>query len=139
MSITDLAGGHALNAQITELMGQKLYWYHEDIQAIVNEPDNRISNNGRGVYCRCQGCGINGFGNEVDWAQPCPTPVCPPYSSDIAVAWRLIDWAYEQPDAVLLAVARELNKRTHYRPSAKHATVICHAVLVALGVDTTVL
>lgn len=88
-----------LDALVAEkVMGLTLNWYHEDLQAILDEPpknadhlSNREVNGGKGICMGCSGCGLRGYGNEVDWAQRCPTPDCPRYSTLIEAAMEVVD------------------------------------------------
>ena len=93
--------GRELDAAVAEqVMGQSLNWHHEQLFSVLNGddgylPEARFCNDGRGIYMRCGGCDLSGYGNEVDWEQFCPTPECPAYSTD-ANASRLMEAEIER-------------------------------------------
>jgi Phage ABA sandwich domain len=94
---TEIAAGRELDALIAEkVMGLTLDWHHAKILAIVDLPESVVSNNGRGVFCRCSGCDLNGYGNEVMWEVRCPTPLCPRYSTGLTAAWKVVEHLIKQ-------------------------------------------
>ncbi|HMA36568.1 MAG TPA: hypothetical protein VKY74_19085 [Chloroflexia bacterium] len=87
-SIGTLASCQLDIAVAEQVLGLTLDRDHAEIRALVaDHPDH---NEGRGFYCRCTGCGLEGFNDTVDWAAGCPTPPCPPYSTDLVSAWAVV-------------------------------------------------
>jgi hypothetical protein len=74
------------------VMGDTLDWGHTELLAIIETPESRSSNNGRGIFVACAGCTIRGAGNEIEGAlrQGCPTPACAHYATDLQSAMMLI-------------------------------------------------
>lgn len=84
--------GYELNLAVARKKGDKFPLDHSRYLAILKSYENVKCNDGRGIYMRCDGCDLHGYGNEVDWTGECPTPVCEPYSTDITVAWGLFQY-----------------------------------------------
>lgn len=92
----EMKAGRELDALVAErIMGLKLDWNHSRLVNILNQEGNINANLARGIYMACEGCGLHGYGREVDWGQPCPSPVCGDYSTDIADAWKVFNHVME--------------------------------------------
>lgn len=137
-----IPAGVELDRLVAErVMSLHLDWHHSEIQAIVAEPASVASNEGRGIYCRCAGCDRHGFGNFVDWAARCPSPVAPPYSTDLATAWQVVEglrareyaWQFAVPHegVDMSAIVFHFTPRTWHveRRAATMPLAICRAAL----------
>jgi hypothetical protein len=110
------------DAEVAEkVMGVQLEWHHEHLQALAVE--HKDSNNGRGIFLRCRGCDLAGYGNSVDWSQRCPTPDCEPYTGSVVADYEVLrrvrdTWGRQQLDQFWYQLSRLWG--LHYDEYAKH-------------------
>lgn len=86
-NIYALEAGRETDILVATAIGEPLDWSHDKLRKLIAEhPD---VNNGQGIYVRCEGCDTHGYGNQIVWPDPCPTPQC----DTISTCWNSATWA----------------------------------------------
>jgi hypothetical protein len=139
MSDTEtLTAGYELNLLVAKKLGVPLELTHQRWLDILDKPGNTVCNYGRGIYMRCDGCGLNGYGNEVDWETPCPTPICKDYSTDIGAAWEVVEKVLSEDQWMRFDIFRALPNYPYRVQFGEHncgwfgeSKSIAHAIVLA--------